>query len=151
MKKVLIIMLLFLLVGCNKIEDKEEPTVDPKDPEYVVTINLFHWNQCSHCKEEITWLKELDERRDDIKINYYEVNEYPDLVESVREELYVLSEGVPLTVIGTDYILGFGDSSQERRSRLHQHHRYPGARGLHYRSGTFSPRVGRCYPRSHRR
>lgn len=118
MKKVLIIMLLFLLVGCNKIEDKEEPTVDPKDPEYVVTINLFHWNQCSHCKEEITWLKELDERRDDIKINYYEVNEYPDLVESVREELYVLSEGVPLTVIGTDYILGFGDSTKARITNL---------------------------------
>ena len=118
MKKVLIIMLLFLLVGCNKTEDKEEPTVDPKKPEYVVTINLFHWNQCSHCKEEITWLKELDERRDDIKINYYEVNEYPDLVESVREELYVLSEGVPLTVIGTDYILGFGDSTKARITNL---------------------------------
>ena len=118
MKKILIVMLLFILVGCNKTEDKEEPTVDPKDPEYVVTINLFHWNQCSHCKEEITWLKELDERRDDIKINYYEVNEYPDLVESVREELYVLSEGVPLTVIGTDYILGFGDSTKARITNL---------------------------------
>ena len=116
--KILIIMLLFLLVGCNKTEKTVEPTVDPKKPENVVVINLFHWNQCSHCKEEITWLKELEQRRDDIKINYYEVTEYTDLSEAVREELYVMGDGVPLTVIGTDYIVGFGDSTKARITNL---------------------------------
>lgn len=117
MKKILIVMLLFILVGCGKVKT-EEPIVEPKEPDNVVVINLFHWNQCSHCKEEITWLKELDERRDDIKINYYEVTEYTDLVTAVREELYVMGEGVPLTVIGTDYILGFGDSTKARITNL---------------------------------
>jgi len=110
-------MLLFILVGCGKVKT-EEPIVEPKEPDNVVVINLFHWNQCSHCKEEITWLKELEKRRDDIKINYYEVTEYTDLVTAVREELYVMGEGVPLTVIGTDYILGFGDSTKARMTNL---------------------------------
>ena len=118
MKKIIIVMLLFVLVGCNKAEKTKEPVVEPTEPENVVTINLFHWNSCSHCKEEIAWLKELQERRNDIKINYYEVTEYTELQDKVREELYVMGDGVPLTVIGTDYILGFGDSTKARITNL---------------------------------
>ena len=121
MKKYIIIVLILLLaIGCNKVENndnnkKEEKKVEPTN---IVTINLFHWSQCSHCKEEITWLKELEKRKDYIKINYYEVTEYTDLSNAVREELSVLGDGVPLTVIGTDYILGFGDSTKARLTNL---------------------------------
>lgn len=122
MKKYIIIVLLLLLtVGCSKNNNNENNNKKKeKKPEVenVVKVNLFHWSQCSHCHDEIEWLKELLERKDYIKVNYYEVTAYQELSTKVREELDVLGEGVPLTVIGTDYILGFGDSTKARLTNL---------------------------------
>ena len=117
MKKYIMILLIILLVGCNAKKEKEPET--PITPvENQVVINLFHWSQCSHCQEEIAWLKEIEKRNDYIKINYYEVTEYTDLVAKVRDELGILGDGVPITVIGTDYILGFGDSIKAKMMNL---------------------------------
>ena len=130
MKKYLIMLLaVFCLVGCNKQTKKDnniidEPVVidEPTDPEpideKIVEINLFHWNQCSHCKDEIAWLTELAERNSYIKINYYEVTEYEELVSKVRKELEIKDQAVPLTVIGSDYILGFGDSTKAKMMNM---------------------------------
>ena len=60
----------------------------------------------------------MEKRNDYIKVNYYEVTEYEDLVEQVRTELGVMGDGVPLTVIGSEYILGFGDSMKARIMNL---------------------------------
>ena len=117
MKKYIIILLLVLFaVGCNKAKTNEEEPVTPTAN--VVVVNLFHWSQCSHCQEEIAWLKEVENRNNNIKVNYYEVTEYTDLSGKVREELGVLSDAVPLTVIGSDYILGFGDSTKAKIMNL---------------------------------
>ncbi len=119
MKKYVILLLILFTFGCNKTTKNEENNNKPTPvSENVVEINLFHWSQCSHCQEEIAWLKEIEKRKDYIKINYYEVTEYTELSDKVREELAVLGDGVPLTVIGTDYILGFGDSTKARLMNL---------------------------------
>ena len=100
----------------NDNDIKETPIVEVN--ENVVVVNLFHWSECSHCQEEIEWLKEVEKRNDKIKVNYYEVTEYEDLVNQVRTELGIMGEGVPLTVIGSDYILGFSDSMKARIMNL---------------------------------
>ncbi|MBR3524174.1 MAG: hypothetical protein IKN87_05815 [Bacilli bacterium] len=122
---IVLLLLLFVVVGCNNNTKKENnnnnnkhtPTPTPAEESFVV-INLFHWSECSHCQEEIEWLKEVEKRNDKIKVNYYEVTEYEDLVDQVRTELGIMGEGVPLTVIGSDYILGFSDSMKARIMNL---------------------------------
>ena len=83
-KYIIILIMLLLVVGCNKSKNNEENNNKPKPNQEMVVINLFHWSQCSHCKEEINWLKELEKREDYIKVNYYEVTEYEDLNAKVR-------------------------------------------------------------------
>jgi len=122
MKKYLIVILaILLLVGCNvKDTDNSSKNENNKKEEVsnYVTVNLFHWNSCSHCKEEITWLEGLKEKRNNLKINYYEVSEQPELVALIREEFGIDNESVPLTVIGTDYVLGFGGAAKTKIMNL---------------------------------
>ena len=120
MKKVLVFLLLsFLIVGCqdketNKEEVKKDPEVQIDEKGDKVVVNLFYWNGCSHCHDEKEWLETLEANNDYLKVNYYEVTEYDELVTSVRNEFLIEGSSVPLTVIGTDYFIGFGNSSKAR-------------------------------------
>jgi len=71
-------------------------------------INIFHLDTCPHCNDEIAWLKTLD--KDKYDINYYEVNENKTFYYEVVDKLDIVSTGVPLTIIGSDYLIGFSDS-----------------------------------------
>ena len=77
-----------------------------------VTINLFHSYTCPHCKEEIEWLESIKDDYD-IEINYYEKDEYPELLKETRKNLNIDNTYTPLTVIGTDYIIGFSSVTKE--------------------------------------
>ena len=70
-----------------------------------VTINLFYSSSCPHCKHEKEFLSTLD----NIEVNKYEVSEYSDLLLKVRNELGIKESVVPITVIGSDYVIGFSD------------------------------------------
>lgn len=125
MKKLFLFLITILLItGCSKDvnNEKNDPGVEPTKPatkkERVgnndVIVNLFYWNSCSHCHEEIEWLKYIDEKYENVSVNYYEITEYNDLDQKVRNALSIESTSVPLTIIGTDYYIGFGDSSKAK-------------------------------------
>lgn len=79
-----------------------------------VTLYFFHGDGCPHCEDEIEWLNEVTKKYSNLLIKEYEVwyNEDNDiLMQKVKEQLGVTSKGVPFTVIGEKYFLGFGEST----------------------------------------
>lgn len=114
MKKVTILIItLLLLVGCSKEEKEiEKPTEEVKK----VTINLFYMEGCEHCENEREWLEGLN--NENIEIIEYEVYSYPELNYNIRVALNSEMNSVPLTIIGTEYINGFGTSTRSRIMNL---------------------------------
>lgn len=93
-KIILTIIFIFLLM----------PSISAKEK---TTINLFYLDTCPHCHEELKWLKTIEK---EYNINYYEVNDNRELYNDVVDKLDISSTGVPLTIIGNDYVIGFSDS-----------------------------------------
>lgn len=87
--------------------------VEAKD----VDVYFFHSDSCPHCAKEKTYLESI---KDDMGINihYYEVNENPDIIDRVRDNLNINNYYVPLTIIGSDYLIGFGDNTQDEINDL---------------------------------
>ena len=94
LRKILFIFILtFLFIPfCNALQKN-------------VTVNLFYSSSCPHCKHEKEFLATLD----NIEVNKYEVSEYSDLLLKVRNELGIKESVVPITIIGSDYLIGFSD------------------------------------------
>ena len=122
MKKFFFIFLMvIILTGCQekKNDEKKEtndniPVESTKIGEYDLVINLFYWSQCSHCHEEMEWLKQIDNKYSNLTVNYYEVTEYTELDKKVREYFDIEKESVPLTIIGNDYYLGYSSASNAK-------------------------------------
>ncbi len=102
MKKIKLLIFSIVLIFTYTI------TVSAKN----VDVYLFHSNTCPHCAEEKEYLENI---KDDVGINihYYEVNENPKAIEQVRKKLNIDNSYVPLTVIGSDYLIGFGDNTKD--------------------------------------
>ena len=76
-----------------------------------INIYLFHSSDCVHCKAEINFLNELEEKYD-IKVYKYEVvynEKNQELLKNVREFLKNDENLVPFTIIGTTTFTGFSD------------------------------------------
>ena len=73
-----------------------------------VTINLFYSSTCPHCKAEKQFLATLD----DVEVKKYEVSAYPTLTREVMDNLNIKESSVPITIIGSDYIIGYSDEIQ---------------------------------------
>lgn len=96
-KKFLVIFLLiFLFLFIPKISAKE------------VVVYLFHSDSCPHCKSEKEFLKTLD----NIVVKEYEVSEHSSLFNKVNEKLDINTTRVPLTIIGSDYKIGFNEDTK---------------------------------------
>ena len=95
-KKVLI-FLIFVLIFIPSVSAKEK-----------VIVNLFHLDTCPHCRDEIKWLKTI--KNENVEIKYYEISENKELYYKVLDKLEISETGVPLTVIGSDYLIGYSDS-----------------------------------------
>ncbi len=92
MKKIyLIFTLLFLFI----------PVINAKE----VTVYLFHSDSCPHCKSEREYLKTIS----NIDVKEYEVSKYSKLLTKVTDKLNINSSSVPITIIGSDYKIGFND------------------------------------------
>lgn len=70
-----------------------------------VTIYLFHSDSCPHCKSEREFLSTLD----NVDIKMYEVTDYSKLLTKVRDKLNIKENSVPITIIGSDYVIGYNE------------------------------------------
>lgn len=124
MKKiwVLIISILFLIpfnvFALNKdYEDVTANIVGEKVEENKVNIYLFYSYTCPHCHDEIEYFKELEDKyKDKINIYKYEVMKNKDnltMMNASKNLFEVTSTGVPFTVIGKEYILGFSETTKD--------------------------------------
>lgn len=101
MKKLLLILTMFLIIPFAKVEAKE------------VDVTLFYGDGCPHCAKEEDYLKVLKSQLgQNVNIQTYEVwdnEENNQLLTKVRTTLNDKGEGVPLTVIGNKVFDGFND------------------------------------------
>ena len=109
MKKIIlgIIMALFVLIPTNVLaKDK-------------VTVYMFRGGDCPHCEEAISYIKgHKEEIPENVEIITYEVWENASnskLQDTVAEKLGIDTTaedyGVPLFVVGNEYVKGYSDSS----------------------------------------
>lgn len=90
------------------------PQVTAKSDKNLVNIYMFHSNTCPHCKEEIKFLNNLEDKYDNIKIYKYEIHDDKNLeileeVEKIYNDKY---NSVPIIIIGNELYLGFAEKSK---------------------------------------
>ena len=121
MKKRILLIIAILLtiipVKCLAISDsyvdRVAEIVDVKKEEDKINLYLFHGQECPHCEEERNWLEKIkEEYKDHLNIYYFEVWHNEDnakLAEQVKKVFNIEKNGVPLTIIGDKYYLGYSE------------------------------------------
>jgi len=76
-----------------------------------INLYLFHGEECPHCEEERNWLSEIEKKyKDKLNIYYFEVWHNEDnakIKTEIQKEFNIEKNGVPLTIIGEKYFVGF--------------------------------------------
>ena len=123
MKKVLVFLLLIIIpfnvfALSDKYEDKVSDITGSEVQEGKINLYLFHGKECPHCREEKEWLKAIQKKyKNYLKIEMFEVwhdDDNAEVMNKVRDELSIKSEGVPLTVIGDEHFVGFSEAISSR-------------------------------------
>ena len=108
MKKIkLLVIFLFLMLFIPNIKAEETNEI---------RLYLFHQSTCPHCREEREFLETIKDKYDNLDIVEYEVdtNEMNyNFYRKVKDKTGITDNGVPLTIIGTYYNVGFGDGTGE--------------------------------------
>ena len=78
-----------------------------------VNLYLFHSSTCPHCKEERAYLKKLKKKYDYLNVKEYEVHDSMIITEKVRDGMGIKESYVPITIIGSDYIIGFSSATKD--------------------------------------
>ena len=76
-----------------------------------VIIDFFWAEGCPHCAHEKIFLDELKIKYPDLQINSYEISKNQtniNLLQQKGKQLSADVSGVPFTVIGSNYVSGFG-------------------------------------------
>ena len=110
---VVVISFFFILPVSAKEDDK-------------VTLYLFYGDGCPHCAEEKLYLNEIKDKYDNFEIVYYEVWKNTDnqkFLEDVKEALEIERSGVPVTVIGDTYFVGWSEALESRVTRAIRHYK----------------------------
>ncbi len=135
MKKILILLISFLLVGCslNKQEHEDYKEINninetleaSKDMQNSIdqlsqtgdskqlTLYLFYSSSCMHCHNEIEWLDSIKDKYKNLTIIKYEASENFAFYEEVVEKMKINDYHVPLTIVGNDYLIGYADSKSD--------------------------------------
>lgn len=121
-KKFFIILIFSLLIVPFNVFALSENYVDrvssitnTKIEEGKINLYLFRGEGCPHCAEEEEWLEEIKEDYQDY-LNVYEFevwnhDENAKFLDQVKLEFQATSNGVPFTVVGENYFLGFSDAT----------------------------------------
>ena len=105
MIKKIIIFALFLFAILPFIH-----SVFAQDQNNNVNIYFFWGDGCPHCAREKPFLEKLESRYSNLKVNQFEVwynKENADLLKKVVNKFGIDVSGIPFTVIGDDYIVGY--------------------------------------------
>ena len=124
MKKRIITLILFAvllllpnttLALADDYEDRVAPIADIEIEENKINLYLFHGAECPHCEEEREWLDKIkDDYKDYLNVYYFEVWRNEDnnsLMNEIKKEFDVTREGVPLTIIGSEYYVGYSKTT----------------------------------------
>lgn len=102
----------------NDYNDAVAKYVNKNENTKKIDLYLFHGAECPHCEEERQWLKEIEKEYSNyLNINLYEVwhnDNNKKIMEDVKKELNITSTGVPLTVIGYKYFIGFSETMESK-------------------------------------
>lgn len=115
---ILITLLLLLPLNTKALSKKYKDVVSEITKAEVengkINLYLFHGSECPHCKEEVEWLKKIKTQyKDYVNIIKYEVwhdETNQKNMKKVSEKLDANADGVPFTVIGEKYFIGFSDT-----------------------------------------
>ena len=94
-------LILFIPFGINA-EEKE------------IRLYLFHSSSCPHCKAEIEFLDSIKDDYPSLKVIEYEVSKNEmnyNFYNKVMKKTGINATGVPFTLIGTDYYVGFDENT----------------------------------------
>lgn len=83
-------------------------------PERTVNIYFFWGDGCPHCAKEKPFLEKLKQRYPQVRVHSYEIwenAEYRNLMVAFARKLHATANGVPFTVIGETYVVGWMDES----------------------------------------
>lgn len=126
MKRVVKILLLILLIVpfnvfaySSDYKDVVAPITDTKVDDNKINLYLFRGDGCPHCAQEEKWLKEIKTKyKDYLNIYEFEVwynKENSNYLNEVRSVLGdTKSNGVPYTVIGNSYFVGYSEAIGSR-------------------------------------
>lgn len=111
----LIMVLLPCIVNASSFNYKDQVYDIVGDAESTkVTVYLFYSSSCVHCKAENAFLDDLQEQYGDtIDIKKYEVTQNEtnnNYLKLVKERVDSTSSGVPFTVIGEKYYVGYSNT-----------------------------------------
>ncbi len=105
--RLLIISILFVLLFIPNIAKADEKEI---------RLYLFHQSTCPHCKEEIKFLESIKDDYPNVDMVFYEIDtnfmNYNFYIK-VKDKTGIKENGVPFTIIGTDYYVGFGSGDGE--------------------------------------
>ena len=98
----ILFLVLFIPFSINADEDNK------------IRLYLFHQNGCPHCEAEIEFLESIEDNYPRLEIIKYEVSENAmnySLYNKVMKKTIIYENGVPFTMIGTDYYVGFDENT----------------------------------------
>ena len=81
-----------------------------------VTVTFFWGRGCPHCEEEKRFLQELQQRHPSVQVREYEVwkdRQNARVYQQVLQAAQIKQSGVPGTVVGTAFFLGFNDRTRK--------------------------------------
>lgn len=100
----------------NFIPNKKTYTFEYNNPK--IRVYMFKQKDCPHCIEESAYMKKLlNDYSNIFELVSHEYTDKYDLFMSSLKHFKVQRIGYPLTVIGDDYVFGFGSSDKTRIKR----------------------------------
>lgn len=100
----------------NFIPNKKTYTFEYNNPK--IRVYMFKQKDCPHCIEQSAYMKKLlNDYSNIFELVSYEYTDKYDLFMSSLKHFKVQRIGYPLTVIGDDYVFGFGSSDKTRIKR----------------------------------